>query len=175
MADVILRSTNVEAGAHRADVPNFELIELLFFAYRDFVSEADEVLERFGFGRAHHRVLHFVSRNPDLKVAELLTILKITKQSLGRVLRELVDQGFIEASEGSSDRRQRLLRATPKGEELALELSIAQSQRIKRALEVSGPGTHEAAAKFLAAMINPEDSGDVAKLVRSPSMTGRRR
>ena len=81
----------------------------MFFAYRDFVSDPDDVLAKFGFGRAHHRVLHFVNRNPGMKVADLLDILKITKQSLGRVLKQLVDQGYVVQKEGENDRRQRLL------------------------------------------------------------------
>ena len=102
--------------AVRRDEPIWDIIELLFFAYRDFVTEADDVLAKFGFGRAHHRVLHFVNRNPGMKVAELLDILKITKQSLGRVLKQLVDQGYVVQKEGASDRRQRLLYVTAKGE-----------------------------------------------------------
>ena len=91
--------------------PTWDLIELLFFAYRDFVSDPDEALAKFAFGRAHHRVLHFVNRNPGMKVADLLVILKITKQSLGRVLKQLIDQGYIVQKEGANDRRQRLLYA----------------------------------------------------------------
>ena len=87
----------------------------MFFAYRDFVTEPDDVLAKFGFGRAHHRVLHFVNRNPGMKVAELLDILKITKQSLGRVLKQLVDQGYVVQKEGANDRRQRLLYVTAEG------------------------------------------------------------
>jgi DNA-binding MarR family transcriptional regulator len=164
MADVIARS-QAPAPAPNAGGPRYDLIELLFFAYRDFVEEADAVLLRFGFGRAHHRVLHFVSRNPGLKVAELLTILKITKQSLGRVLRDLVDQGFVEAAEGERDRRQRLLRVTPRGEKLALELAGLQTKRIEAALADAGPGAHDAAVKFLTAMINGEERDNVARLV----------
>ena len=108
--------------------PTWDLIELLFFAYRDFVSDADDVLANYGFGRAHHRVLHFVNRNPGMKVADLLDILKITKQSLGRVLKQLVDNGFIEQKEGENDRRQRLLYTTPKGEALALKLAGLQGR-----------------------------------------------
>src|SRR5690606_13273660 len=103
--------------------PAWDVIELLFFAYRDFVGDADDVLARLGFGRAHHRVLHFVNRNPGMKVAELLVILRITKQSLGRVLKQLVDEGYIVQKEGAKDRRQRLLHVTPKGTELALRLA----------------------------------------------------
>ncbi|MGB8083134.1 MAG: helix-turn-helix domain-containing protein, partial [Pseudolabrys sp.] len=88
--------------------PIWDIIELLFFAYRDFVGDPDEVLLKLGFGRAHHRVLHFVNRNPSIKVADLLEILNITKQSLGRVLKQLIDQGYVSQKEGAEDRRQRL-------------------------------------------------------------------
>src|SRR5580698_5926030 len=102
--------------------PYFDLIELLFFAYRDFVGDPDEVLAKLGFGRAHHRVLHFVNRNPGMKVAELLDVLKITKQSLGRLLKQLIDEGYVAQKEGA-DRRQRLLYVSPAGEALALKLA----------------------------------------------------
>src|SRR5712672_4521473 len=105
--------------AARGSDPIWDVIELLFFAYRDFIGDPDDVLAKFGFGRAHHRVLHFVNRNPGMKVAELLDILKITKQSLGRVLKQLVDQGYVLQKEGANDRRQRLLYVTQKGETLA--------------------------------------------------------
>src|SRR6201990_2345728 len=121
MADV-----NVSALAQRSaadpqagEEPIWDIIELLFFAYRDFVGDPDEVLIKLGFGRAHHRVLHFVNRNPGMKVADLLDILNITKQSLGRVLKQLVDEGYVIQKEGAQDRRQRLLYATPKGEMLS--------------------------------------------------------
>src|SRR5689334_228875 len=122
---------NPDSGAKGE--PVWDIIELLFFAYRDFVSDPDEVLGKLGFGRAHHRVLHFVNRNPAIKVANLLDILKITKQSLGRVLKQLIDEGYIVQKEGESDRRQRLLFATPKGEALALKLAGLQTRRILRA------------------------------------------
>ena len=112
----------------------------MFFAYRDFVGDPDEVLSKLGFGRAHHRVLHFVNRNPGMKVADLLEILNITKQSLGRVLKQLVDQGYVVQKEGAQDRRQRLLYVTPKGEALALKLAGLQTQRINRAFAELGPG-----------------------------------
>ena len=114
-----LAPSKSRAEAQRDGPPLYELIELLFFAYRDFVADPDHALEIYGFGRAHHRVLHFVDRNPDLTVAELLDILKITKQSLARVLKDLVDQGFILQREGREDRRQRLLATTSKGKQLA--------------------------------------------------------
>jgi DNA-binding MarR family transcriptional regulator len=145
--------------------PTWDLIELLFFAYRDFVSDADDVLTTYGFGRAHHRVLHFVNRNPGMKVADLLDILKITKQSLGRVLKQLIDHGFIEQKEGENDRRQRLLYATAKGEALALKLAGLQGARIARALSELGPGTRENASRFLTAMIDPDARADVLRLI----------
>ena len=87
--------------------PYFDLIELLFFAYRDFVVDPDEVLAKLGFGRAHHRVLHFVGRSPGITVSDLLAILRITKQSLARVLNELMDRGYVAQTPGLGDRRQR--------------------------------------------------------------------
>src|SRR5215208_8181023 len=106
-----------------ADVPVYDLIELFFFAYRDFVSDPDRILADFSFGRAHHRVLHFVDRQPGLTIAELLDILRITKQSLNRVLKELIEKDFVTSSTGTSDRRQRLLHSTAKGHDLALKLA----------------------------------------------------
>jgi DNA-binding MarR family transcriptional regulator len=148
-----------------ADPQALALIELLFFAYRDFVGEADDVLARYGFGRAHHRVLHFVSRNPGMTVAELLAILKITKQSLGRVLRDLVAQKFIDSRAGERDRRQRLLYATARGERLAQELNVLQARRIGRALERIGPERADTVAAFLFAMVKADDGPLVATLV----------
>ena len=106
MADII-SSTQRRAPASDSEIVG--LIELLFFAYRDFVSDPDEILATYGFGRAHHRVVHFVGRNPGMTVAQLLDILRITKQSLGRVLKDLVEQGYVIQKEGEQDRRQRLL------------------------------------------------------------------
>ena len=117
----------------------WDIIELLFFAYRDFVGDADHELEAFGFGRAHHRVLHFVHRYPGLKVADLLDVLRITKQSLGRVLKQLLDEGYIVQKAGNNDRRQRLLFATAKGEALVGKLAGLQTDRINRALRDIGP------------------------------------
>src|SRR6201989_619239 len=121
----------------------WDIIELLFFAYRDFVGDADDVLEAFGFGRAHHRVMHFVHRYPGLKVADLLGVLRITKQSLGRVLKQLLDEGYIVQRTGNNDRRQRLLFATAKGEALVGKLATLQTRRINRALEEIGPANAE--------------------------------
>src|SRR6202162_6009099 len=145
--------------------PIWDIIELLFFAYRDFVSDPDDVLRNIGFGRAHHRVLHFVNRHPGMKVAELLDVLKITKQSLGRVLKELVDEGYVIQTEGANDRRQRLLFVTPKGEALALKLAALQSGRISRALSELGPNGHEAACRFLVAMIDVDNREGVLRFI----------
>lgn len=147
------------------DSTTISLIELMFFAYRDFVAAPDEILARQGFGRAHHRVLHFVNRHPGMPVARLLEILKITKQSLARVLRDLVDEGFITQKEGPKDRRQRLLYTTPKGEELALTLAHIQSQRVASALSDAGPDTARHAERVLFAMIDPDDRGAVARFM----------
>jgi DNA-binding MarR family transcriptional regulator len=145
--------------------PAWDIIELLFFAYRDFVSDPDEVLAKFGFGRAHHRVLHFVNRNPGMKVAELLDILKITKQSLGRVLKQLVDQGYVLQKEGANDRRQRLLYVTAKGETLAMRLAGLQTVRINHALAELGPNANDAACRLLAAMINTDNRDEVLRFI----------
>ena len=156
------RPTDSPAGAEE---PIWDIIELLFFAYRDFVGDPDHVLANFGFGRAHHRVLHFINRNPGIKVADLLVILKITKQSLGRVLKQLVDEGYVVQQEGANDRRQRLLFVTTKGEALALKLAGLQTTRIARAIAEVGPGAHEAARRFLAAMIDAADRDEVFRLI----------
>jgi DNA-binding MarR family transcriptional regulator len=147
------------------DEPIWDLIELLFFAYRDFVGDPDEVLVKFGFGRAHHRVLHFINRHPGMKVADLLDLLRITKQSLGRVLRELIDQGYVAQKSGESDRRQRLLHVTAKGEALAMRLARLQTERILRALGDTGPSAHEAARRFLAGMIEAKNRDGVLELI----------
>jgi DNA-binding MarR family transcriptional regulator len=122
-------------------------------------------LIKLGFGRAHHRVLHFVNRNPGMKVAELLDILRITKQSLGRVLKQLIDQGYVLQREGAQDRRQRLLYVTAKGEQLALKLAVLQTERLSRALIELGPGAHEAARRFLAAVIDTDNRDAVLRQI----------
>ena len=171
MADITtdsLAGSSRKAGAPAetpAGEPLWDIIELLFFAYRDFVGDADEVLSKLGFGRAHHRVLHFVNRHPGMKVADLLEILNITKQSLGRVLKQLVDQGYVFQKEGEEDRRQRLLFVTAKGEALALKLADLQTARISRAFADYGANAHEAARRFLAAMIEADSRDGVLRLI----------
>ena len=135
---------------------DLSIIELFFFAYRDFTSDPDQILADYEFGRAHHRILHFVNRMPGLTVAELLDVLKITKQSLARVLKQLIDTGHIIQVQGPRDRRQRELYPTAKGRTLALDLARPQSRRIREALRDAGPGDREAVERFLKAMVNPE-------------------
>ena len=143
----------------------YDLIELFFFAYRDFVGDADRLLESYRFGRAHHRVLHFVSRQPGLTIAELLEILKITKQSLNRVLKELIADGFIEARAGAQDRRHRQLHATAKGARLARELAQLQTRRFAKATDTLGATGRDRAAAFLLAMIDEQERAQVVALV----------
>lgn len=112
--------------------------DLLFFAYRDFTGAADVVLRELGLGRAHHRVLHFVGRQPGMTVGELLSILRITKQSLARVLSALVRQGYIAQAQGRADRRQRLLTLTPKGRALERRLFERQRERLVAAFRGAG-------------------------------------
>jgi DNA-binding MarR family transcriptional regulator len=152
-----------EPGAHLVSV-----VELLFFAYRDFTGEADAVLEEIGLGRAHHRVLHFVHRNPGLRVADLLGILKITKQSLARVLKQLVDNGHVTQSMGEKDRRERRLTLTDKGTALAQRLIALQTARVAQALSLAGPEAENLTRDFLFAMVGVDDRPGVAALIRDP-------
>ena len=146
----------IRTALTEGDGIDFALIELLFFAYRDFTSDPDQILADYGFGRAHHRILHFVNRMPGLTVAELLDVLKITKQSLARVLKQLIDTGHIIQVQGPRDRRQRELYPTAKGRTLALDLARPQSRRIREALKEAEPGDRQTVERFLKAMVNPE-------------------
>ena len=141
------------------------IVELLFFAYRDFTHEPDAVLSGFGFGRAHHRVLHFVNRRPGMRVADLLDILQITKQSLARVLKELVDRGFITQEAGAHDRRERRLYLTSKGSRLPSELTALQTARIREALAMAGPAADKVARTFLLGMVGPQHRAEIARML----------
>ena len=134
-----------------------EGMELLFYAYRDFTAEPDAILADYKFGRAHHRVIHFVGGNPGITVSELLSILKITKQSLSRVLSQLVREGFVTQIAGTVDRRQRLLKLTHVGIELERQLSQSQRERIARAYREAGAEAVEGYRKVLLGMINTKD------------------
>src|SRR5690606_8418377 len=146
----------LERAASDEETVDFTLIELIFFAYRDFTSDPDELLVSYGFGRAHHRVLHFVTHRPGLTVAELLDVLRITKQSLARVLKQLIDTGYIVQVPGPRDRRQRELYVTKQGKELALALALPQSRRIDAALREAGIKDRASLERFFRAMVNPE-------------------
>jgi len=132
-------------------------IELLFYAYRDFTTEADDMLLQYGFGRAHHRVIYFVGRNPGMPVAALLDILKITKQSLSRVLGQLVRQGFITQRPGPNDKRQRLLELTPQGAELERRLTEGQRALVARAYRAAGAEAVDGFRKVLLGLVNEQD------------------
>jgi DNA-binding MarR family transcriptional regulator len=149
----------------------YDLIELLFFAYRDFVGGPDRMLADYGFGRAHHRVLHFVARRPGLTIAELLDILQITKQSLNRVLKELVETGFVEQRTGVQDKRQRHLHVTQAGQELAGRLVQLQARRINAALERAGLEAGDAIARYLEGLIDPSERHKVQALLSAPAPT----
>ncbi len=138
-------------------------MELLFYAYRDFTAEPDAILAEYKLGRAHHRVIYFVGRYPLISVSELLAILRITKQSLSRVLSELVRQNFITQQPGQRDRRQRLLQFTAKGAELERRLSESQRRRVARAFRAAGAEAVEGYRKVLIGMI---DENERAKLPR---------
>lgn len=148
-----------------SDAPELTFIELLFFAYRDFISDPDAALSSYGFGRAHHRVIHFVNRHPGIRVADLLDILKITKQSLGRVLKQLIDSGFIEQIQGPQDRRQRLLYPTEAGRALALRLLAPQERRISSALDMLSAEERRGAERFLKMIIDAGERDKVARLI----------
>ncbi len=144
------------ASGSPSDMP-LDVMGLFFFAYRDFVGDADALLERQGFGRAHHRVLYFVNLKPGMPVADLLDILKITKQSLARVLRQLIDHGYVEQKTGPTDRRQRLLHATEKGRQFFATLSVGQASRIEAAIASLPPDAGKLVRGFFVGMVDPAD------------------
>lgn len=152
--------TDINLSTHPPVIAEEEVrqgIELLFFAYRDFTAEPDAILAQYGFGRAHHRVIHFVGRHPQMTVGELLAVLRITKQSLSRVLGQLVRQNFILQQPGSYDRRQRLLELTPKGCHLERQLSEPQRARIANAYRQAGSRAAEGFREVMLRIIAGED------------------
>jgi DNA-binding MarR family transcriptional regulator len=170
MADII---PHPKTQVNPSDEDIVALIELLFFAYRDFVSDPDLILARKGFGRAHHRVLHFVGRNPGLTVAQLLDILRITKQSLARVLKELVKKGYVRQQEGADDRRRRLLFLTREGEELHRNLMAPQIARIRRALVETGREAQQHYRGVLFHLISPENREAVRDRIEAATLIGK--
>ena len=141
-------------------------IELLFYAYRDFTNEPDSILAEYGFGRAHHRAIHFIQRDPGMTVAALLAILRITKQSLSRVLGQLVAEGYVEQRKGLRDRRQRLLYLTEKGRELERRVSEAQRARVAQAYREAGAEVVEGYRKVLLGLVDAPDRAAVLKAVQ---------
>ncbi len=131
-------------------------IEAMFFAYRAFTSDPDRILENYEYGRAHHRAIHFINRQPGLTVNTLLTLLGVTKQSLNRVLRSLVEDGLVEARVGKTDKRERNLYLTQKGAMLERELSEAQRSRMRAAYRAAGPSAVAGFRQVLEAMMDPE-------------------
>lgn len=131
-------------------------IEAMFFAYRGFTADPDRILEGMDYGRAHHRAIHFIHRSPGTTVSNLLTILGVTKQSLNRVLRSLVEDGLVEARVGRADKRERHLYLTAKGAELERALSDAQRARMRAAYRAAGPAAVAGFRTVLEAMMDPE-------------------
>ncbi|MEG9862066.1 MAG: MarR family transcriptional regulator [Parvularculales bacterium] len=178
MADLKSSHLNPPPSRLLAEVENaekrqefVEISELLFFAYRDFTSDPDAILADFEFGRAHHRIIHFVGRHPGISVAALLDILTITKQSLARVLKQLTLEGFIEQKTGSRDRRQRLLHLTPEGIALERRLSTPQHERILHALSETTPHERATFRSILLKMVNKETHAKITKLFASGHIT----
>ena len=131
-------------------------IEAMFFAYRGFTADPDRILEAMDYGRAHHRAIHFIHRSPGAKVSTLLVILGVTKQSLNRVLRSLIEDGLVEARVGKADKRERHLYLTDKGASLERELSDAQRARMRAAYRAAGPAAVQGFRQVLEAMMDPE-------------------
>ncbi|TDL81557.1 MarR family transcriptional regulator [Palleronia sediminis] len=154
MAD--LRRTGGETLLFLTDAQLRKGIEAMFFAYRGFTADPDRILERFGYGRAHHRAIHFINRSPGLNVNTLLTILGITKQSLNRVLRTLIEDGMVESRVGTRDRRERHLHLTERGAALEGDLSIAQQARMRDAFRRAGPDAVAGFRAVLEEMMDPE-------------------
>lgn len=156
---------DVKKSSPAADPLAFDLIERMFFGYRDFVGVADAALAETPYGRAHHRVLHFVDRNPGLTVGELLTILKVTKQGVSRVLKTLVDDRMITVEPGPLDRREKRLSTTPEGHRLAQHLAALQTQRIEAALDPLPGHTRDAVSAFLANLVDAGERDAVLKRI----------
>jgi len=167
---VNMTDQNPPAEPIRSDEEDLrQSLELLFFAYRDLTAGADAVLAEYGFGRAHHRVIYFVGRNAGITVSDLLDILRITKQSLGRVLGQLVLEGFIIQRPGARDRRQRLLDLTEKGVALERRLTGRQIDSIARACAGVDPLAVEGFRQVLLGLV---DASDRSRFSRRPATNG---
>lgn len=131
-------------------------IEAMFFAYRGFTADPDRILENYSYGRAHHRALHFINRSPGTTVNNLLSILGVTKQSLNRVLRALIEDDLVESRVGRRDKRERHLHLTEKGSVLERDLSEAQRNRMRVAFRAAGPEAVSGFRQVLEAMMDAE-------------------
>ena len=131
-------------------------IEAMFFAYRGFTADPDRILDEYGYGRAHHRAIHFIHGSPGTTVNNLLNILGVTKQSLNRVLRTLVDDTLVEVKIGVQDKRERHLYLTSQGHQLQERLSAAQINRMRKAFKNAGPNAVSGFKTVLEAMMDPE-------------------
>lgn len=138
--------------------------DLLFFGYRDFTAGPDQILAELGMGRAHHRVLHYVGRRPGITVGELLSILSITKQSLGRVLQPLIEDGYVMQNPGRQDKRQRLLSLTEKGQAFERRLFECQREVIMRAYREAGPQAVEGFRRVMRGLMGAEANGWIDQL-----------
>jgi DNA-binding MarR family transcriptional regulator len=130
--------------------------EAMFFAYRAFTADPDRILENYAYGRAHHRAIHFINRQPGLNVNALLALLGVTKQSLNRVLRTLIEDGLVEQRVGRRDKRERHLHLTEKGAALERDLSDAQRARMRSAYRQAGPAAVLGFRQVLEAMMDPD-------------------
>lgn len=153
-------AATADPDAHPVAAPSDEQvrrgIEAMYFAYRAFTSDPDLILDQIGYGRAHHRTLHFINREPGLTVTALLAVLGVTKQSLNRVLRALIEDGLVDSRIGSRDRRERQLCLTDKGAALERRLSQAQRARVRAAYHAAGPQAVEGFRLVLEAMMDAE-------------------
>ncbi len=131
-------------------------IEAMFFAYRGFTADPDRILEGMDYGRAHHRAIYFIHRSPGTTVSSLLMILGVTKQSLNRVLRTLVEDGLVESRVGKRDKRERHLYLTPEGDALERSLSDAQRARMRAAYRAAGSQAVQGFRTVLEAMMDPD-------------------
>lgn len=140
--------------------------ELLFFAYRAFTADPDRILENMAYGRAHHRAIHFINRQPGITVNRLLEILGVTKQSLNRVLRQLIEDGLVESRVGTEDRRQRHLYLTEAGRELEAKLSEPQRARLRQAYKAAGPDAVQGFRRVLENVMDPDMRAHVKNLLQ---------
>ena len=160
------RQTGGESLLSLTDGQILQGTELLFFAYRAFTGDPDRILENLAYGRAHHRAIHFINRQPGTTVNRLLVILGVTKQSLNRVLRQLIDDGLVESRIGVEDRRERNLHLTDAGKALEAELSATQRRRLRRAYKAAGPEAVQGFRTVLENIMDPDMRPNVGNLVK---------